>query len=264
MPPIPLLLESKGDQQSPVFIQTPPLTFEIPTIEEYGSVDGIRADYSPIKTFPTSLCVIVILCAALAVASLVLKRKKANEEVVSEQIQEDPYKKAVRRLDELKKSRLYLENKDDFYLEIASVLRGYLAERFTLNAEESTTQEVLKTIDAYPVSEEPLTTDSNSKESDMAEISPEQYETVAYNTLKEKNVRSLLESSLLAIDLVKFARQPTTFDDASRIFEQIQKLIDDAESLFNERLQRLRRTLTSKKQQDEELSTKTASSLSNG
>lgn len=264
LPPIPLSLKSNDRQQSPVYIQTPPLTFEIPTIEVHGTVDDIHADYSPIKPFPVLQCVIVALCAMFAIACLVLKRKKVGKEIkeiASEQIQEDPYKKAVHRLDELKSSRLYFENKEDFYLVIASILRSYLAERFTLNAEESTTQEVLKTIDSYHFSNDSTSTVSNSEEGASENISPAQYEAFAYDALKEKNVRSSLESSLFAIDLVKFARQPTTFDDASRLFEQIRNLIDEAERLLNERLERLKSILMSKERQN--LSTETASSQSN-
>lgn len=262
LPPIPFRLESSDDKQTPVFIQTSPLFFEIPTIEAVGSVDDIKADFSPVKPFPVIWFVIVTICLTLVIAYLMLKRRNTIEEIATTQIPEDPYKKAVRRLCELKESRLYLENSDDFYSEIASVLRIYLAERFTLNAEESTTPEILKAIDSYPLSVDSLKSPFNVERDVSEDITPEQYKNVAFNTLKEQEIRSLLESSLLAIDLVKFARQPTAFDDASRIFEQIQKLINIGELLLNERIQQLKKYLTSEAQH--ELPAEIASAQSNG
>ena len=59
-----------------------------------------------------------------------------------------PYDKAIRKLDELKNSRSYLENEPGFYIEDDAILREFLAAVFSLNALEMTTQELVKKIDS--------------------------------------------------------------------------------------------------------------------
>ncbi len=251
LPPIPIRLELRDDNQEAYTMHTPPLTFDIPLIDAPGSIDVIKADFSPIKSFPFLPCVLSAIFVSVAVMLLCLKRKSSDENTVSKQVAEvSPYEKAICRLEDLKKSRLYLENENGFYTEIASVLRNYLTEKFRLNAEEKTTHEILSTIDGFSGLKNDWRSAADIEFTNSTDISEDQYKAIAYETLKKNGVRSLLESALLVIDLVKFAKRPTTFDDASRIFEQVRKLIDEAERSFNEGAQQFKSALRSDDRQD--------------
>lgn len=241
LPPIPFYLTTKDNEI--ISVKTQPITFKIPAIEVVGSTDDVKEDCSLIKTFPLLRLVVCIL--VLALVALLWKSRKHRKVVASEVdsiILEDPYKKAIRLLEELRQSRAYQENKIDFYTTIVAILRCYLSERFMLNAEESTTQEILATIDAY-VNQENLSFDLGNQSS--FELTPAQFRDVAYNVLKEPEIRTNLARVLDSVDLVKFARHSTTFEEASKLFSQIQKLVESAERLLNERRLQYQKTLES-------------------
>lgn len=244
LPPIPFYLTTKDNEV--ISVKTQPITFEIPAIEVVGSIEDVKEDHSLIKTFPLLWLVVCIL--ALALVALFWKSRKHRKVVAGEVdsiILEDPYKKAIRLLEELRQSRAYQENKIDFYTTIVAILRCYLSERFTLNAEESTTQEILATIDAY-VNQENLSYESFDLGNQSSfELTPAQFRDVAYNVLKEPEIRTNLARVLDSVDLVKFARHSTTFEEASKLFSQIQKLVESAERLLNERRLQYQKTLES-------------------
>ena len=243
LPPIPFYLTTKDNEI--ISVKTQPITFEIPAIEVVGSIEDVKEDHSLIKTFPLLWLVCIL---ALALVALFWKSRKHRKVVAGEVdsiILEDPYKKAIRLLEELRQSRAYQENKIDFYTTIVAILRCYLSERFTLNAEESTTQEILATIDAY-VNQENLSYESFDLGNQSSfELTPAQFRDVAYNVLKEPEIRTNLARVLDSVDLVKFARHSTTFEEASKLFSQIQKLVESAERLLNERRLQYQKTLES-------------------
>ncbi|MBR4832950.1 MAG: DUF4381 family protein [Thermoguttaceae bacterium] len=239
-PPLPLRFsDATADaddvcEPSTITALLPPTTLEIPeTDAPRPDVAEIEPDYSPIRVFPVAFGVALtaaVLAVALA-AFLLFQRKRRT--LSGTLAQESPLEEATRRLDELKNSRLYLENDAEFYSVIASILRRYLSAEFGIDAEEKTTRETLLAVDAELVSaNETPATSATSDETYAPKLSEEERVRVGFQVLKNQDIRIQIEQTLSATDLVKFARRRTTFEDARQIFDATRQIIADASRRF--------------------------------
>ncbi len=217
----------------------PSATLEIPESDAPPSVDEIEPDYSPIRVFPAAL-VAALTVAVLAVAAVVwFVLRRSNRPKSPNLVRESPSEEALRRLAELKASRLYLENDAEFYPVVASILRRYLSAEFGIDAEEMTTRETLLAVDKAPLlandSTEPnviSTTSATIDSNESPELSERKRVLIGLQVLKRKEIRERIERTLTATDLVKFARRRTTFDNAKQIFESARQIVVDASRLF--------------------------------
>ena len=238
LPPIPFLLTANVDNTvTTIDIQTNPVIFDIPETETQGSIKDIVYDLTPIRRSPIGVIVVCFLgLVFLALISIFVGCSSAAKSAPSPRTEEDPYAKALRRLRELKQSRLYLENEKEFYEEIADVLRVYLSERFSLNSKESTTKELLATIDSFVV---PKTPDALSQGplGDASKTLEQNDKTTSAFPLQNAEIREKIATILNAVDLVKFANQTTSFDNAERLLKDVcfvvDKLEQDLEALMN-------------------------------
>ncbi|MBQ1863222.1 MAG: hypothetical protein II150_01360, partial [Thermoguttaceae bacterium] len=215
--------------------------------------DSIKPDYSRVFIFPvTALVLILAALAILLVAVRFAKRAKLEPDADVAVQKEDPYKKIMRRLAELKNSTAYLENRQEFYSELDLILRQYLSERFELNAGERTSQEILATIDSFvPQEDEKVRRElSTWPQEQTAENTPEAIEpspmerlAIAFQVLKTNDIRTKIESTFNVLDLVKFARRQPLFEETSRFFSETQDVVKRAEADFNRRMEERRQEL---------------------
>lgn len=201
--------------QSATTALLPAATLEIPESDAPPlDVAEIAPDYSPIRVFPVALfLVLTVVVSAFAIAAVLIfqrKRRRAAETVAVE----SPSVEALRRLDELKNSRLYSENDAEFYPAVASILRRYLRAEFGIDAEEMTTRETLLAVASPPILADPATATDEQKR--LA---------IGLQILKNKEVQASIKRTLTATDLVKFARRPTTFEDAERLFAETRRFV---------------------------------------
>lgn len=193
----------------------PAATLEIPESDAPPlDVAEIAPDYSPIHVFPVALFfVLTVVVSALTIAAVLIfqrKRRRAVETVAAE----SPSVEALRRLNELKNSRLYSENDAEFYPVVASILRRYLSAEFGIDAEEMTTRETLLAVASPPILADPATAPDEQKR--LA---------IGLQLLKNKEVQASIKRTLTATDLVKFARRPTTFEDAERLLAETRRFV---------------------------------------
>ncbi len=242
LPPIPVVFTKEDGTQ--VFTTTlKAFEFNIPETDDFSAdIESIAADHSPIKSFPFLLLVTLTAIVTLLTLSFVYLKKRAQRQDATEieLEQEDAFVKARRLLNELRSSKVYLENRTDFYSNISTIVREYLANRFDLKAEERTTSEIIETIDDYqaivvtkpqPSSETPDGGVDTLASEQIAQLR----KNAAFETLRQHEIRDELEAALKFVDLVKFANQTTTFNDASVIFKRLEEVVETAEASFNKR-----------------------------
>ena len=187
----------------------------------------------------------MIIAAAFAFRKVVFP-KNVVDSAVSERSAESPYDRAIRRLNELKNSRTYLENTPQFYTDVDSILREYVAGVFPINAQEKTTQEILRFVDARALS---AISDSNMLDCQTSpdELATEPSETekadIAVSVLREPEIRARMESALTTLDLVKFAKRSTSFVDASQIYNDVRDVVELSFKRYAARLDERRKEL---------------------
>ena len=249
LPPIPISL-SFVDPNDPAETQTvvallPEQKLVVPKSDApLKSADEVAVNLNPIRQIPK----FAILTACLAFAIIALANglfisRKRTVAPPKPSPAETPYERARRKLDELKSSRIYLENDRLFYDEIDDILREYVASVSPLKAQEMTTQEILGNLDAQSPPQANL--DGGDAAPNLEEIPKEPSDaekaSIAIATLKEPAARSQLEAALTALDLVKFAKRPTTFTDASEIYSEVCDVVECSFSSYVKRLDELRR-----------------------
>ena len=253
LPPIPISLSYSlprtPSEQETVVALLPNQVFKVPESDPpLKSVEDIQIDRSPIRQFPTLVTVVTLAIATGLgfITFFLFSKRKSAVSTPRPQI-EAPYDKAVRRLGELKNSPLYLQNDRLFYIQIDDILREYLTDVFILNAQEMTSQEITQILDQpEPMVAAPSSLDygSDSNLADLpSDISEREKTSIAVATLKTPEIRSALETALTTLDLVKFANQPTSFNDASQIYSNISRLIERSFSTYSELIDEARRAL---------------------
>ena len=258
LPPIPISLsfvESNDSSKSETVVALlPKQKLVVPKSDAVlKSADEITVNLNPIRTVPklAILAVCVIAAFLLLAAGLFASRNRVVIDVKSSQV-ETPYERARRKLDEIKNSRIYLENDRLFYDEIDDILREYVAGVFPIKAQEMTTQEILGSLDSRTLSNSSL--DGGDATPNLRDVLPNRDEipkappiieeaSVAIATLEEPTIRSQLETTLTALDIVKFAKRPTTFADANRIYANVCEVVERSFSSYTKRLDELRRQL---------------------
>ena len=250
LPPIPISLSFVPPQSSEsegVVALIPNQNFKIHESDApLKSAEDIQIDQSPIRQFPTLLTVLallIVICLAF-ITYLFISRGKFSVTPSKPQV-EEPYCKAMRRLNELKNSQFYLKNDRLFYIQIDEILREYLANIFILNAQEMTSQEITRLLDLpnpLVVATPSLDTASQLTEDTIA-LSEKEKTAIAVATLKTPDIRTTLETTVTALDLVKFAKRPTTFDDARQILRNVSHLIENSFSAYSVQIDEARRSL---------------------
>ena len=253
LPPITFQVSAENPEDFNKDFQTEPLDLDVVPFDSAPSVDSIKPDYSRVFVFPVmALALTLAALAILLVAIRCVKRAKIAPSVDVAFPQEDPYKKVMRRLAELKNSTAYLENRPEFYSELDLIVRQYLSERFELNAGERTSQEILATIDSFvPQEDEKIRGELLAwRQEQTAKITPEALEpspterrAIAFQVLKTNDIRTKIESTFNVLDLVKFARRQPLFEETSRLFSETQDVVKRAETNFNTRMEERRQEL---------------------
>ncbi len=233
LPPIPLrFVPSSGESEAEPSVAILPARTVVATDknETTKSIDEIAPNLEPLRPFPTFgvLSVVAILVIGALIFYALRSRVPKKSEPTETAPPEPPLEKALRELDALKVSRVFLENQPEFYARVVDVLRVYLRDEFKINAEEKTTQEILATIDATRALEGVL---NIARELDDALRA-----TVGYSTLKTPEIKRELEDALNSVDLVKFAKRATTFNDASAVYNSVRKVVENAAAEFAAKL----------------------------
>jgi len=235
LPPIPLrFVQTNGEEGSEPFVAIlPAQTLAIKRDATTKSIDEIAPNLEQLRAFPTCWVLIGVVITGIVCALVYVLRRRRKEEPEETEVatRETPLEKALRELDDLKVSRVYLENQPEFYAQIVDVLRVYLKEGFKINAEEKTTQEILATIDATHSLEGVLNI--------TRELDDELRAAIGASTLKTPEIKRELEDALNSVDLVKFAKRATTFNDASAVYNSVRKVVENAASEFDVKLKEI-------------------------
>ena len=252
-PPIPIAVteppESETEDAQSVVVLIPRQKFSIPETDvPPKSIDAIEPTLEPIRQ--TSILTIVVVALVIIAAAFAFRKvvfpKNVVDSAVSERSAESPYDRAIRRLNELKNSRTYLENTPQFYTDVDSILREYVAGVFPINAQEKTTQEILRFVDAHALS---AISDSNMLDcqTSVDELATEPSETekadIAVSVLREPEIRARMESALTTLDLVKFAKRSTSFVDASQIYNDVRDVVELSFKRYAARIDERRKEL---------------------
>jgi len=228
LPPIPLrFVPKEGEKDAePIVAILPAQTIAIEKNATTKSIDEIEPNLEPLRAFPTLWVLIGVatLVVVFALVRVLRTRAKVKPEETTVATPETPLEKALRELDALKISRVYLENRPEFYAQVVDVLRVYLKEEFKISAEEKTTQEILAAIDSTHSLECVLNI--------TRELDDELRAAIGASTLKTPEIKRELEEALNSVDLVKFAKRETTFNDASAIYNSVRKVVENAASEF--------------------------------
>ena len=247
LPPIPIALSSvkssNSSETESVVAIIPEQKFTIPgSNTSLKSVDEIAVNLTPIRKTPMLVLVVVAILIIAFVLTLyfLLSKKKVELKPRESQIV-SPYERAKQKLDALKKSQAYLENDRRLYYEIDEILREYLAALFPLNAQEMTTHEILEFLEG-PISTPPkdVTINSDMRTGKTFEA---QNVAIAVATLKEPDISSQIEAALTDLDLIKFAKRDTSFNDATKIFEMVYNIVERSSSSYVKRLDELRQEI---------------------
>lgn len=232
LPPIPLKF---SNAENVVFLTLPERVFEIPKSDVATvPLESLAPNLEKLSRFPTLIVVVSALAivAAIVVFALVRRRLRGAAVEPPKPLEtETPSARALRRLAELKESRVYLENALEFYPAVAAILRRYLAEEFGLNAEEKTTEEVSRLLESGNAQSAVVKRFNNDVEK----------QNIVADILRTPEIRRDVERVLSAVDLVKFARRSPTFDDARQIFDATSRAVDAASRRFETALDELAR-----------------------
>ena len=247
LPPIPIALSSvkssNSSETESVVAIIPEQKFTIPgSNTSLKSVDEIAVNLTPIRKTPMLVLVVVAILIIAFVLTLYFLLSKKKVEIKPRELQiVSPYERAKQKLDALKKSQAYLENDRRLYYEIDEILREYLAALFPLNAQEMTTHEILEFLEG-PISTPPkdVTINSDMRTGKTFEA---QNVAIAVATLKEPDISSQIEAALTDLDLIKFAKRDTSFNDATKIFEMVYNIVERSSSSYVKRLDELRQEI---------------------
>lgn len=233
LPPIPLrFLPTLGESEAESTVAILPERTLVVTDknETTKSIEEIAPNLESLRPFPTFWVLLgaTILAIGVAIFYALRSRVPTKSETSETTPRETPLEKALRELDALKVSRVFLENRPEFYAQVVDVLRVYLRDEFKINAEEKTTQEILAEIDATRSVEGVLNV--------VCELDDASRAAIGYSTLKTPEIKRKLEDALNSVDLVKFAKRETTFNDASAVYNAVRQVVENAASEFSAKL----------------------------
>ena len=189
IPPIEVTYTGRGEKSA---VRTNPVAFEVSGVIGDGEgelrdiadpVRVLRRDYTLVYVLAAALAALLLLLVVFAILRRWRRRRRAVARRVAARVL-PPDEEALARLLELE-SRGSVDQDDlkSVYLEMSEILKTYIARRFGFPASELTTLEIRNELAARPHGER-----------------------------AEALVRSWLESA----DLVKFANQRATSDEARR------------------------------------------------
>ncbi len=128
-------------------------TFDIDTSK--ANFDIVMPIHTPIAFAEIAPWVFggLIVAALIVLLILYLRKRKKNQPLfVKAKPAEPAHIIALRKLDEIKKQKLWETGKvKQFHSELTDTIRYYLDERFQLSTQESTTDEILKAVNAVEV-----------------------------------------------------------------------------------------------------------------
>ena len=250
LPPIPISLSyvesNNSSEPQTVVALLPEQKLVVPESDApLKSVDEVVVNLNPIRQIPILAILMTGVAAFLILAASLIASRKRVAVATKAPLAETPYERARRKLNELKKSRIYLENDRLFYDEIDDILREYVASVFPLKAQEMTTQEILRRLDAQTALANLESDDANPNQDEKSEEpSDTEKASVAIATLGDPVLRSQLETTLTALDLIKFAKRSTTFANANEIYANVYDFVERSFSSYVQRLDELRRQIT--------------------
>ncbi|MDO5308534.1 MAG: hypothetical protein Q4G03_03440 [Planctomycetia bacterium] len=247
-----------SDADAPIVLKSKPLLGDYNVVDlDPRDIAEVKPNVSTIRTLHALPWVIVAILLALFALAMRLRRNKnvtEQSQVQPPQQQEPPYNKALRRLKELESSACYQQNQREFYIELDQIVRCYFAEQGQFNAEELTTQEIMRLVDAQPLSLlesichehnarllENRSQDSTSQEFQRPplDLSSQEHTCVFLMTLQQEQLRREIYATLQTLDLVKFARRHASHEDAQRLLASTRQSINLVDTYFHANLDSL-------------------------
>ncbi len=238
LPPIPIKLANKNSTEKPIVLLVRAKTIVIPRESSNLEPSAIKYYLTPIKRVsPVKIGILLLLALMILLIASWKRIRKKRLVKFSNEVQETSFERAIRELDALKASNVYLENTPEFYAEIDDIFRRYLSGEFQLNAVEMTSREIVAAVDSStPKSFQTAQESVNSERiSDGAETS-EMINATIINVLKTPKIEELLANVLTKLDRVKFAKIPTTFGDAQELYSTIRMLVEQTSSMKEAKL----------------------------
>lgn len=121
-------------------------TIDVDTTQPFKPIYDILPVESSIWDYWPLILVILIVLACFYAAYIIYKRRKKKKLAQDAPVSpEQAHEKALRLLQQLKKKNLWQSGQvKEYYAELSMILRGYLEDRFSVNALELTTDDLLR------------------------------------------------------------------------------------------------------------------------
>ncbi|MDR3185057.1 MAG: transmembrane domain-containing protein [Prevotellaceae bacterium] len=200
LPEIPLLLRHRdGKLDTAYFERLSLLVKTVPidttTFEPYDIKTPITYPLTFMEVLPWALSGLAVLALIALTVYIIIRRRQHKPIFFKPKPKEPPHVVALRELDKIKADKLWQNNKVKlYYTRVTDVLRIYMEERYSMQAMEQTSEEILQALKSMPLSD----------------------------GLTDK-LRELLSVS----DLVKFAKYQPMTDENEKALATAQEFVDE-------------------------------------
>lgn len=241
LPPIPLAFEEPSSQKK-IRATLPTRTLLVERSDvAVPSVDDISPRLEPIRRITTLEILLFVLTAVVfvfVIRAFFAREKKAVASSGATDL--SPFDRAIVKLDKLKNSRFYLESNREFYVELDSILREYVAGVSRVNALERTTREIVEQLSTPMPTLKASASQQPTGERLTLEPSASEKEQIADAVLQEPEIIPFLRETLESLDLIKFAKKSTVFNDASRLYDEVRRIVELSQDRIMKRLEAMR------------------------
>ena len=146
-PPIKYVLDTDTFASQPLSLKVAPVPVDTVSIDNLKAVKGVRSPRFVLWDYIPGYVWIIILGIAVILAGAYLYYRyfrNKDENNVQAEPQIPPYEKAIQALNMLKEEKLWQGGQDkQYYTRLTDILREYLDGRFSINAMEMTSTEIL-------------------------------------------------------------------------------------------------------------------------
>ena len=147
IPPIKYVLDTDTFASQPLSLKVAPVPVDTVSIDNLKAVKGVRSPRFVLWDYIPGYVWIIILGIAVILAGAYLYYRyfrNKDENNVKAEPQIPPYEKAIQALNMLKEEKLWQGGQDKkYYTRLTDILREYLDGRFSINAMEMTSTEIL-------------------------------------------------------------------------------------------------------------------------
>ncbi len=205
IPPIRYIVDNETIKSDNIPLKVLPVNVDtMTTVHPLGPVIGVPAhfwDWVPdwiADYWGWWLLLIILIVGATLYYHLWWKkrdRKSAFKPIIPQPAPEPPYELAIKRLNALSSEKLWENGQDkEFYVRLTDILRQYIDSRFSINAMEMTSDEILRALRSN-----------------------------AESRLPEKYMRQVLEIA----DYVKFAKMKPFSEDNIKAYNDAMQFVED-------------------------------------